>query len=110
MNLNVNWAPPQETRGARASNRSMCQSVSFEVLYLNKWRAGWRGGEGFRRKQRYSHLHTAAVLSLNVIFLIYYRFGNSPVLTTFTLPKEIRLGFGGEDSLFISFICSVHQR
>ena len=25
-------------RGARASNRSMCQSVSFEVLYLNKWR------------------------------------------------------------------------
>ena len=28
----------QEKEFTRASNRSMCQSVSFEVLYLNKWR------------------------------------------------------------------------
>ena len=84
---------------------SICQ---FRGPLFEQMESGVEGGEGFRRKQRYSHLHTAAVLSL--IFLIYYRFGNSPVLTTFTLPKEIRLGFGGEDSLFISFIYSAHQR
>ena len=105
MNLNVNWIPPQETRGARASNRSMCQSVSFEVLYLNKWRAGWRVSD----ENKDIHIYTLLQV-LSLIFLINYRFGNSPVLTTFTLPKEIRLGFGGEDSLFISFICSAHQR
>ena len=105
MNLNVNWTPPQETRGARASNRSMCQSVSFEVLYLNKWRAGWRVSD----ENKDIHIYTLLQV-LSLIFLINYRFGNSPFLTTFTLPKEIRLGFGGEDSLFISFICSAHQR
>ena len=108
MNLNVNWTPPQETRGARASNRSMCQSVSFEVLYLNKWRAGWSVGRVLDENKDI-HIYTLLQV-LSLIFLINYRFGNSPVLTTFTLPKEIRLGFGGEDSLFISFICSAHQR
>ena len=53
---------PQEMRGARASNRSMCQSVSFEVLYLNKWKGGWRVG---RVSDENNNIHISCVLILS---------------------------------------------